>query len=238
MRIEDVPLGARIDTRNPNRDELMVQDEPDSATWVRAVVKVIDDSRTIVAEILRPGYKFRDLLPGDTIELEMAELGIEGTGIILELDACPPRAEEPGEVVTGRFVTKDVDDLVQLTLPEGETLTGTPSHPLWSVNHNTWQCMADLVAGDELLGKDGPVAILEAKHIYDIVDVVNLEVHREHVYAVTTHGVLVHNNTLAELCAKLKEVQEAAIKEADPSKQKALLDQAKKLEEQLDTVAS
>jgi len=85
------------------------------------------------------------------------------------LDVCPPLAFGSGEVVTGRFVTRDVDELVCIELPGGESLTGTPNHPVWSVQDDGWKPLGRVTSSDWLLGDQVPVVDLAKDPDFNLV---------------------------------------------------------------------
>jgi hypothetical protein len=99
--------------------------------------------------------------------------------------------------VTARFVTREVHRLVSVDLlgagGELETLTGTPVHPVWSLDRGDWVPLAELTEGETLQGHTGPAIVLHLSLHQAAQPVYNLEIHGEHVYQVGELGVLVHN---------------------------------------------
>ncbi len=102
-------------------------------------------------------------------------------------------ASGTGQVVTARILTRQVSQLVELTLEDGSTLAGTPQHPIWSVERQDWAELGDLVAGEHLWTEGRQVEILATQPLTSGESVYNLEIHGNHVYQVTELGVLVHN---------------------------------------------
>ena len=88
---------------------------------------------------------------------------------------------------------------VEILGPEGqiETLTGTPIHPIWSVDRRDWVPLGELEAGELLQGEDGVAAVLSVTILNQPVPVYNIEVHGEHVYQVGELCLLVHNSCSA-----------------------------------------
>jgi len=99
--------------------------------------------------------------------------------------------------VTARIVARQVSDLVELTIEGGETLTGTPQHPIWSIERKDWVELGDLEIGEHLWTEDGPVELQSTRLLSTAESVYNLEVHGNHIYQVGELGVLVHN---AKVC--------------------------------------
>lgn len=76
---------------------------------------------------------------------------------------CPPIARGDGQVVTARIVTRQVSELVEVTLEGGSTLSGTPQHPIWSIERQDWVDLGDLEVGEHLWTEDGPVEIIATR---------------------------------------------------------------------------
>ena len=110
---------------------------------------------------------------------------------------CPPIADGPGSVVTARYVTRQTADLVTATFADGTELTGTRQHPVWCVTRQAWVGLGELLPGEEVETRQGPLAVRTVEAVPGLQPVYNLEVHGEHVYEVTDVGVLVHNNNSA-----------------------------------------
>jgi hypothetical protein len=94
-------------------------------------------------------------------------------------------------------VTHEVHRLVSIDLlgagGELETLTGTPVHPVWSLDRGDWVPLGELTEGETLQGHSGAAIVLHLSLHQAAQPVYNLEVHGEHVYQVGELGVLVHN---------------------------------------------
>ena len=91
--------------------------------------------------------------------MEFPELEAPGMAKIKSLEPCPSIAEGTGNVVTARIVTWQVSDLVELTIEGGDTLTGTPQHPIWSIERQDWIELGDLEIGEHLWTEHGPVEV-------------------------------------------------------------------------------
>ena len=160
-------------------------------------------------ELLRPleWVERHRLEVGSDIFMSNAEIEVRGTGRVLAIEDCPPIADGDGAVVISRIKTHWAGDLFEITFENGETLTGTGNHPVWSVDRQDWVGLGALQEGEYVQARDGILAITHVQALPDLQAVYNLEVHGEHVYEVTESGVLVHNNNscwdeLLELRAK------------------------------------
>jgi hypothetical protein len=131
--------------------------------------------------------------------IEFPELEASGLALVRAIEPCPAIASGTGQVVTARILTRQVSQLVEITIEDGSTLTGTPQHPVWSVEREDWAELGDLVAGEHLWTEDGQVEILATQPLTSGESVYNLEIHRQHVYQVAGPGVLVHNAGAASI---------------------------------------
>jgi len=79
------------------------------------------------------------------------------------------------------------------------TLTGTPGHPFWSVDHQAWVGMHELQPGETLLittGRTATVTATRTEYLTTPVKIYNFEVadwHTYHVGSPDTGWVWVHN---------------------------------------------
>ena len=135
--IESLSIGSRVPTKNPNRWEVAPQAEPDQATWSKLSITVQrSDGGVIDAELIRPRswMEAYDLRAGRTIRLNLPELEVSGVATITALSSCPPIATGEGSVISGRFMTRQVDEVtsVEILGADGatETITGTSIHPV------------------------------------------------------------------------------------------------------------
>ena len=195
--IQQVPLGSRIAAVNPQSwDYDTSLPEPDAASWSRIELTITRSDRAVVdVELLRPDQWIldRDLFVGTAIPLRIEELRVHGVATVTALSACPDLAWGNGECVTGRFVTRRVDQTVRITLIDGTQLEGTPVHPVWSVGSDDFVPMSELAVGDRLQTATGPMLICRVEVRHRPVPVYNIEVRGSHVYEVTAAGILVHN---------------------------------------------
>jgi hypothetical protein len=94
------------------------------------------DGTPVRAEFLRPRewVERNGIVAGAVLPIAISELEIEGNAFVTSITACPPIAEGPGRVVTGRFVTRDAGNLVRIALENGTEIRATDVHPVWSVD--------------------------------------------------------------------------------------------------------
>ncbi len=206
--ITDVPLGARVLADNPRPEEFDTAfPEPDQATWVTLSLDLMKrDGTPVRAEFLRPRewVERNGIVAGAVLPIAISELEIEGDAFVTSITACPPVAEGSGRVVTGRFVTRDAGNLVQITLENGTEIRATDVHPIWSVDGEEWIPAGELVPGELVDTLTGPVAVESVERLHSGLDVYNIEVHGEHVFRVTADGVLVHNAYLSDAAGAAK----------------------------------
>jgi hypothetical protein len=168
VAIEQVPLGARVPTRNPRRWEYDGSlPEPDEATWAKLSLTVQrSDGGLVDAELLRPRawIELHGLRAGELLPLHLAELEVSGPALVTAIEACPTIAGGEGSVVIARFVTREVHVVatVEVLGPNGsvETITGTTIHPVWSVDREDWVPLGELIESETLQGLDGLAVVL------------------------------------------------------------------------------
>jgi|GEM_PF-2256590 len=196
LAIAKVPIGARVLADNPRPEEFDDSfAEPVQSEWARVSFLIVRNDLSVVeAEFIRP----RDwivslgLVKGARIDLAVPELGIDGLAEVTAVWDCPPIAEGEGRVVTGRFVTRDVANVVKITLASGTEIRATDVHPVWSVDREDWVPAGKLEPGEYVDTLTGPVAVASVEPLDRHPAVYNLEVHGEHVYRIAVEGVLVH----------------------------------------------
>ncbi len=132
-------------------------------------------------------------VPGGPIDLFLEELEIDGRGVVTSVGLADEAAEGEGNVVTGRFITYGVGNLVTLRLENGLIIEGTRQHPIWSVTRGAWVPLADLQSGELLDSSTGPLAVGSIILTTSPTNVYNIEVHGHHVYRIAGDGILVHN---------------------------------------------
>ncbi|MFN9197978.1 MAG: polymorphic toxin-type HINT domain-containing protein, partial [Planctomycetaceae bacterium] len=111
------------------------------------------------------------------------------------IEPCPPLASGPGRTVTGTFAHAAAD-VLDLEIEGLDTPLGcTANHPFWSADRHDFVPAGSLTIGEHLRTESGTLRQVTriTPRRGPPVPVFNLEVDAEHVYHVSTAGVLVHN---------------------------------------------
>ena len=219
--IEEVPLGARVPTKNPKPWEVDESlPEPDQETWAKVSFTVErPDGAVIDAELIRPleWIRANGIQVGHLLPLNIAELQVTGVALVTAIEACPMIACGQGSVVTGRFMTRRVDVIIRAEIlgNDGtvELLEGTAIHPIWSVDRKDWVPLGEIADGERLQAADGIATVVSLLFIRVAVPVYNVEVLGEHVYAVGLLSILVHNT--GECLVRFGQAAETAQQLAD-----------------------
>ncbi|MFN6108448.1 MAG: polymorphic toxin-type HINT domain-containing protein, partial [Planctomycetaceae bacterium] len=114
---------------------------------------------------------------------------------VLAIEPCPPLASGPGRTVTGTFAHAAAD-VLDLEIEGLDTPLGcTANHPFWSADRHDFVPAGALTIGEHLQTESGTLRQVTriTPRRGPPVAVFNLEVDAEHVYYVSTAGVLVHN---------------------------------------------
>ncbi|MEN9667149.1 MAG: hypothetical protein RLZZ326_3512, partial [Planctomycetota bacterium] len=197
LAIAKVPIGARVLAINPRPVEFDDSfAEPVQSEWARVSFLIVRNDLSLVeAEFIRPREWIESLglVKGARIDLAVPELEIDGLAEVTAVRPCPPIADGEGRVVTGRFVTRDVANVVRITLASGTEIRATDVHPVWSVDRKDWVPAGKLEPGEYVDTLTGPVAVASVEPLDRHPAVYNLEVHGEHVYRIAVEGMLVHN---------------------------------------------
>jgi hypothetical protein len=132
---------------------------------------------------------------GETIFLELSEVGTRGWAKVLEILPCGPIEMGPGEIVTGEF-RHSAGTVGELVLDsEPEPLGVTPGHLFWSEERQAWVPVSHLRTGETLLTSSGAARVVSYTLSDRVEPVYNLEVQHDHCYRVGEKGVLVHNTS-------------------------------------------
>jgi hypothetical protein len=145
----------------------------------------------------RTGWRLDSDVGHDTgwIHLVLPELGAVGPAEVLAIEPCPPLASGPGRTVTGTFA-HSAADVLDLEIEGLDTPLGcTANHPFWSADRQDFVPASSLTIGEHLRTESGTLRQVTriTPRRGPPVAVFNLEVDAEHVYYVSTAGVLVHN---------------------------------------------
>jgi len=199
--IEQVPLGARIPTKNPKPWEYDDSlPDPVQADWAKISITMHrNDGGIVDAELIRPRWWIaqHSIVAGKHLPMNIEELQVHGYALVTSIDDCPEIADGEGSVVTAKFLTREVNTIARVKIlgvdGQIEVLEGTTIHPIWSVDRNDWTQLSELQEGERLQAAYGIATVVSIAIVNTSVPVYNIEVHGEHVYQVGELGVLVHN---------------------------------------------
>ncbi len=130
-------------------------------------------------------------------------MGTVGNAFVEAIEPCPTIEPGRGNVVTGTFHHEADPDtrILQVAFSNGVIIEGvTDNHPFWSEDRQTFVPVGELRNGENVRVNGGVAAVtsVTSRFAYPGEMLYNLEVHNEHVYQVTTAGILVHNSCLNE----------------------------------------
>jgi hypothetical protein len=137
------------------------------------------------------------LLIGQTIYLNLPELGAQGPATVTAIAECPA-IEAPASgrrLVTGTFRHSAANVIWVKVASEAVPFGVTSNHPFWSLDRHAFVDAGDLRIGERLQcanGKETYVSEISDRYASP-TEVFNFEVEIEHVYNVGTSGILVHN---------------------------------------------
>lgn len=139
--------------------------------------------------------------PGNMIHLNLKEMGLNGPALVESITDCPPIEPDDGNgrmVVTGTMchLAENILDLHVTGLNEPIGVTDT--HPIWSEDRQAFVRAGQLRPEDHLRSEAGVISQVTGitPHRGPPELTSNLEVNGEHVYQVTTSGIVVHNDCL------------------------------------------
>jgi hypothetical protein len=178
-----------------------------------------NDGCIVDAELLRPRWWIAQnkIIAGNSLPMNIEELQVQGSAKVTSIDDCPEIAGGEGSIVTATFNTREVNTIVHAEIigPDGsiETISGTPIHPVWSIDRSDWVPLGELAEGETLQAADGIATVLSLALVTCSLPVYNIEVHGEHVYQVGELGLLVHNAN--ECLIRFGQAAESAAQLAD-----------------------
>lgn len=202
--IEDFDVGMRSLGTNPLRDQVETAPEPDPATSRKLVLRMKKESgRNLFIKLLRSLAWIEAIgaEEGGSFFLDLPEMGAVGDAYVEAILPCPPIEKGRGNVVTGTFAHEADPDtkILSVTFANGTHIKGvTDNHPFYSVYHNAFVPVGEMREGDSVKVNGGTTRItkLTSRFAYPGEMLYNLETHNQHVYQVTTAGILVHNNCI------------------------------------------
>ena len=205
--IETVQVAQRVVGRNPIR-EAVEPWEPDPQTWREIRLHMRKPSgRSLWITLLRPfiWLQTNDAAVGDTIDMDLHELGASGPAEVTYIGPCPeiPPGDDPVVIGTFKHEVDENSHVINLWLEGDAEPTGvTDNHPYWSVDRAQFVPAGELRVGEtvDTLAGTARVARLESRAYTGFL--YNLET-TEHVYRVGSLGTLVHNSCAREIALGL-----------------------------------
>jgi hypothetical protein len=210
--IESIRVGQRVIAHNPLPDSSARTSDAevgvDAATWrllrLRAEERWPDGTLDVVeVETLQPpewvaAHRAR---PGAWVPLplDLLEMGLPETlrARVMANEPCPDIPAGPGSVVL-TTVNHLNPELYELTLADaaGRESSARPTglHKFYSEDRGAWTNTRDLRDGERLRSIDGPLTVERLTRVPGVHRVYNLTVAGEHVYHVSSLGLLSHNN--------------------------------------------
>ncbi len=208
LKIEDVQVGQRVWADNPDVETTSATNV-DPATWNRLHLRAeaVWDDGTIddinIATLQSPEWIVRhEARVGATvpIPLDLVEMGlpVDMRAKVLAIERCP--AIEAG---AGRVVLTTVNhlnrDAYQITVEDAqgrrEVSRPTGLHKFYRPTDGQWISAREIQPGDKLRDVNGhAITVVSVQPLPGVHRVYNLTVEGEHVYHVSTLGLLVHNN--------------------------------------------
>ena len=216
--IKDYDVGMRALGQNPLRDQVETVPEPDPTTSRKLVLRLRKESGGLLrAKLLRPvaWIEAAGVKEGATFFLNLPEMGAVGEAYVEAILPCPPIEKGPGNVVTGVFAHEADPEtrILSITLANGAYIKGvTDNHPFYSVDRNEFVEIGRMREGESVKIQDGVtrIAQIDSRYARPGEMLYNLETHNEHVYQVTTAGILVHNSCSTDDFVRLNRARQLA----------------------------
>jgi hypothetical protein len=194
--IEDVRVGDRVEAGNPEgaADEAPVDPE----SWVKLELTLSNPDDTVDVVLLRPRVWAEAVgaRVGSHVALDLPEMGASGRALVTAVGPCPPLKPGNGRIVTGTFRHRSARVLDLALEGSDETIGVTANHPFWSEDRRKFVPAGELKPGERLRTLEGEARVASLAPRAGEQAVYNIEVHAEHVYRVTTAGILVHNDCI------------------------------------------
>ncbi|MEL6676776.1 MAG: hypothetical protein AAFR61_31490 [Bacteroidota bacterium] len=201
-----LPLEASISYAGIDQEAIT----PYTWKWVKLRMAKADGTISKIS-LRRPNWwiqqKGADKI-GHIVHINLPEMGLQGDATVLQilpnqLDTRFWQEKRQGDYILRPITAKfeHQSDQVAHYFFEGldQPIGATASHLFWSVDHQTWQQIRDFEIGQRVKTPQG-VAVLKAiQPLPGLQTVYNLEVYRDHNYAVSDLGILVHNDCLPDV---------------------------------------
>ncbi|MFN0197433.1 MAG: Hint domain-containing protein [Planctomycetaceae bacterium] len=194
--ISQIEVADKVRGHNPLREQVSDVDV-NPATWRKIRLRMAKSQSLLLwIDLLRPieWIEHHAVVVGETIHLDLVEMGAVGEAEVLAIEPCPPTQPGLGTVVIGKFVHECRDaELVEIRIEgQSESVRVTPEHPYWSEDREEFVPVGELREGERVSTTKGQQRIASLSRTTYTGLLYNLET-TEHVFRVGTHGALVHN---------------------------------------------
>jgi len=193
--IEQIQVGERVAfTINPTEGlDTSLGMDVNPRTWRKITLRTENGSHEIV--LLRPEswIKQHQAAGESTMKLAIPELGVDGLVDVISIEPCPPITAGEGRIVISTFTHVAPETICMYLDGLPEPIRCTPNHITWSVVDRDFVEAHKLQPGKFVLCDDGVREVVRVEKIAEPIRVYNLEVQGQHVYQVSSLGMLVHN---------------------------------------------
>lgn len=198
--IAELPIGHRVWGRSLDPADYPPEIPLDPALY--RVVRLAKRKRGQIVcwiDLLRPLTWFAEnnVTEGRPVEINLPEMGVEGSCEVLGIDPCPTIEPGPGCLITGRFHHVSGEILEVNVEGEPGSIRVTRNHAFWAHNELRWKPIGQFVAGDNLSVQSRKRRAMRIKTTDKRLPVYNIEVQNGHCYRVGEQGILVHNTSAA-----------------------------------------
>ncbi len=197
--IQEIRTGMKVVADNPELDgQEAVSSAIDPETWrnIRLRMDKPDGSELQITLLRSVNWlESRRGKVGRDIDVALSEFGVAGPATIEAIEPCPPIDPGPGRVVTGTFRHSAANVIDLDVTGETKPIGTTANHPFWSDTRQDFVQAGTLQPVEELRTAVGKIArVVNHRPRVGSHSVFNLEVDSEHVFAIASQGVIVHNS--------------------------------------------
>lgn len=198
-KIEDIRVGDRVRVHNPTGEQdLSLGTDIEPRTWRRIELRApkVDGSWADIV-LLRPlsWLQGEHAEVGGTVFISVPECGIDGHAEVFAINPCPPIKPGKGRIVTGTYRHSSAKIVDLHTAGQKGAIGTTANHRFWSMERQAFVAASELQVGENLQTVAGMTQVMSVTPRREVEAVYNLEVQVDHVYFVSSRGILCHNNT-------------------------------------------
>ncbi len=202
LPIEEIDVGDTVVAQSPVLGDLPLTSQAsapsaDSVVVYLSLPPTESGGSAVDITLLRSRRWLADhrALIGGTVWIDLDEMGLHGEAMVLAIEPAPPITTGSGQLVTGTY-SRVSTGLFQIAF-EGlsEPVEATSAHPFHCDSCSSeWVRADDLKPGDCITTLTGCAEVQSITSLPGLHRVFNLEIEGEHVYRVSSLGLLVHNN--------------------------------------------